>query len=123
MTATTVNPFEPLMQQGEFLVFTIHSRSRPRNPHQELRAYAKARKEFLRKSFVCFCCVARRKEAPYAPNQLHHSHGRIHSLLNYQPWWIPVCAECHDWIGRNPNAARAIGMLCQPGQWNVPPKE
>jgi hypothetical protein len=40
MTATVINPFDPLMQQGEFLVFTIHSRSRPRNPHRvDLEAF------------------------------------------------------------------------------------
>ncbi len=55
--------------------------------------------------------------------QIHHTHGRMGSLLNYQPWWLACCATCHRWIEDNKAKARALGFLCELGEWNVAPKE
>lgn len=59
---------------------------------------------------------------------VHHSRGRLGSLLCDMRFWIPVCRTCHDWIGSNPDAARkltwnGIPVLCEKGQWNSPPAE
>lgn len=51
---------------------------------------------------------------------IHHSHGRVGSLLTYRDWWIPLCIPCHDWVHGHPKEARAAGLLCELGGWNVP---
>jgi hypothetical protein len=60
--------------------------------------------------------------------EIHHTHGRLGELLNYKPWWLPVCRTCHNWIGDNPLAARLIQargfnlrLLCAEGEWNTKP--
>lgn len=51
---------------------------------------------------------------------VHHTRGRAGSLLLDWRYWRPVCRYCHDWIAQHPDAARAEGMLCERGLWNVP---
>lgn len=59
----------------------------------------------------------------HACTDVHHSRGRAGSLLIDERFWIPVCRRAHNWIQANPERARALGLLCQPGEWNVPVKE
>lgn len=48
----------------------------------------------------------------------HHKRGKLGKLLMDERHWIPMCRMHHDWIRDNPNLARALGLLAQPGQWN-----
>lgn len=68
----------------------------------------------------CHCCIARNEAIrPKPATQCHHRNGRLGSLLMDESKWIPVCADCHDWIhNREPELAREIGMLCPKGMWN-----
>ncbi len=49
---------------------------------------------------------------------IHHTRGRIGSLLTDTRFWVPVCRSHHDWIGANPASARDLGLLAPLGQWN-----
>jgi hypothetical protein len=63
----------------------------------------------------------RHSVTPLIATQCHHSRGRRGTLLLEKRYWIPVSAEGHSWIDRNPKQARELGLLCQPGQYNAPP--
>jgi hypothetical protein len=54
--------------------------------------------------------------------QNHHSHGRRGRLLLYEPWWCPVSDFGQVWIHDNPIEARKLGLICEIGKWNLPPK-
>lgn len=45
---------------------------------------------------------------------IHHTRGRVGSLLTATEYWVPVCRTHHNWIGENPVQARQLGLL---GQW------
>jgi hypothetical protein len=40
----------------------------------------------------------------------HHRKGKIELLLLDETYWLPVCRHCHNWIERNPNAAKEKGL-------------
>jgi hypothetical protein len=68
------------------------------------------------------CCRKCGRKMKTNSRSVHHSHGRLGNLLLYKPWWIPLCIfPCHKWVDENPNEARALGLLCQLGEWNVQP--
>lgn len=50
---------------------------------------------------------------------VHHLRGRIGKLLCEQRYWLPLCRPHHDWVGRNPEEARKMGLLCEKGKWNT----
>ncbi len=50
-------------------------------------------------------------------SDVHHTRGRSGSLLLDERFWRPVCRKCHDWIAAEPEAARAVGLLCAKGDW------
>jgi len=50
--------------------------------------------------------------------EIHHTRGRAGTLLLDERYWLGVSAAGHDYIHENPQAARAQGYLCQPGEWN-----
>jgi hypothetical protein len=54
---------------------------------------------------------------------VHHSRGRVGTLLIDTRFWKAVSRKAHDWIGEHPEEARALGLLCQPGEWNTPPND
>lgn len=86
------------------------------------RAYNARVKEWLKEAgnTICHACIARRK--PIQPaSQCHHSHGRLGKLLMFEPYWIPLCDDCHRWIHANPEAARKLSLLAEKGQWNTFP--
>jgi hypothetical protein len=87
----------------------------------DLVEYADRRQKFLQAHPYCHACI-RRDLKPRFSTDLHHLRGRAGSLLMDGFYWMPVCRTCHNWIGDNPEKARAVGCLCQPGEWNKPVK-
>lgn len=49
--------------------------------------------------------------------------GRAGTLLIDVRFWKAVSREAHDWIQAHPVEARAEGLLCGPGEWNVAPRD
>lgn len=80
--------------------------------------YARDRKDFLIENPWCAWGLRQNPPEYIRSEQIHHKFGRIGRLLNYQPGWLAVSAKGHDWINRNPAAARGLGLLCQLGQYN-----
>lgn len=52
--------------------------------------------------------------------QVHHTRGRLGPLLMDKRGWRGVSAMGHRWIDANREAARALGFLCQRGDWHRP---
>lgn len=50
--------------------------------------------------------------------EIHHTHGRMGKLLNYEPLWALLCKDCHRFVHEHPNAARTLGLMCEKGLWN-----
>ena len=50
--------------------------------------------------------------------ECHHTRGKRGRLLNYEPFWLPVCSGCHTWIHQNIPEAREAELICELGQWN-----
>lgn len=48
---------------------------------------------------------------------VHHSKGRVGLLLFDTRYWVPVCEECHRWIGDNVEKARGLGLIAAEGDW------
>jgi hypothetical protein len=78
---------------------------------EELRTYAKLRKQFLANHPQCQWpgCSAKAKD-------VHHVRGRSF-LLNEQQWWKAVCRSHHHQIHDHPEQARAVGFLAPKGKW------
>lgn len=49
---------------------------------------------------------------------IHHTHGRIGSLLLDESKWRAVCRNCHHWIGSFVKRARELGLIAPAGEWN-----
>lgn len=79
--------------------------------------YMKLRKQFL--SSQPKCAVRSSDKS----RDIHHSRGRMGTLLIDTRFWKAVSRRAHEWIGQNPVEARSLGLLCQPGEWNNPPKD
>ena len=80
------------------------------------REYVRKAAEFKRRNQSCKAGIA--SNCSHKTKDVHHQRGRVGSLLLDQRYWIPVCRECHDWIGANPQQARAAGLICEAGKWN-----
>ena len=80
---------------------------------EALKTYAKLKLEWM-EGRSCDRCGKRGKL------DLHHSRGRIGSLLIEQRFWKSLCRPCHNFVGDNPKQARAEGFLCPAGLWNTP---
>lgn len=83
-----------------------------------LREYAKIKRIWLKdpKNKTCRFPTCRRKT-----QDVHHTRGRVGSLLIDAKFWVPLCREHHNWVQMQPARAREVGLLCPPGVWNVPP--
>ena len=90
---------------------------RPCAKSAALAIYTGMKKSALRCRHVCECCGKRRRL------DVHHVRGRLGSLLIDARFWKFVCRTCHNWIGDNPDAARARGLLCEKGFWNTAPDD
>ena len=94
------------------------------NPISEARKrlnseYSKVKREWAKERRVCAypgCQI-------YPMPSPHHTRGRLGPLLCDTRFWLPVCFEHHRWIHENITAARALGLICQPGEWNTPPSK
>ena len=51
---------------------------------------------------------------------IHHTRGRVGSLLCDTRHWRALCLKCHRDVGNNPAWARQVGLLCEKGLWNTP---
>lgn len=85
--------------------------ARSERMEREMKLYVQERQHFLRANPVCEWCRARR------PDDLHHVRGRAGKLLRDRRFWKALCRCCHDRVQREPDAARAAGMLCAKGEW------
>lgn len=90
----------------------------PHNPPRQqeaqrkrLAVYKLVRDTFLENHGRCAVCRERKSD------EVHHKRGRIGKLLCNVAYFVPVCMECHAWIGAYPATARAMGWLAQPGDW------
>lgn len=63
------------------------------------------------------------KNSKLISEDVHHSRGRAGTLLLDVRFWKAVARKSHDWIQAHPEEARARGLLCQPGEWNRPPRD
>lgn len=51
---------------------------------------------------------------------IHHTRGRVGSLLCDTRHFLAICLSCHREIGDRPDWARSVGLLCRRGLWNTP---
>lgn len=70
---------------------------------------------------VCEGCEPLFHRTPRLATDVHHKFGRAGKLLLDTAGFVALCAECHRHVHDNPNAARAVNLLCQPGEWNTTP--
>lgn len=103
------------------------SRSRPVRPVSKRslprrRQYTVDAREWKLKNPWCHCCGLIFQRKPKAATSVHHSRGRVGSLLLDQRFWKAACDECHEYIHHNPSIAQALGLFCRMGRWNTPPK-
>lgn len=54
-------------------------------------------------------------------NEIHHTRGRLGSLLTDKRYWLAVSKQGHRWIHSNITEARKRGWICEKGKWNVAP--
>lgn len=68
-------------------------------------------KRFLKDHPVC-----RKERCMWRAVQVHHSRGRLGSLLTDARFFVEICKLHHRWIHDNMDAARKEGLLCQLGE-------
>lgn len=51
-------------------------------------------------------------------DDVHHSRGKLGSLLCDTRFFKSVCRKSHTWIDANRDKARELGLLCKRGEWN-----
>lgn len=92
------------------------------SPRQRVRIveYHKRRRWFLLNNPWCAWGLAQNPKRHIRATEVHHTRGRIGSLLNDERFWLAVSQYGHEWIHAHPNDARKLGLLCQVGQWNKP---
>jgi len=88
---------------------------------RQMREYRIKRLEFLKEHPYCEVCA----EIPYLPTlhkhmatEIHHTRGRIGSLLCDSRYWKAACIWGHWWIGTHPIQARQLELICHVGEWN-----
>ncbi len=88
-------------------------RMRSKKRQKEEAQYNKRVKEWKLENPWCRACPAvfPMDPAPQPTKDCHHMAGREGKLLLDEKWWLPVCRDCHSWIGASPNTARELGLL------------
>lgn len=106
--------------KARFKTTATRTRIRPRSRRMtKLMAYYNERRAaFLLKHPRC-----KWHTTPCKANQVHHSRGRVSTLLLDERFWIPLCAGAHDFVGEHPNMAREQKLLCAVGDWNRAPHD
>lgn len=72
---------------------------------ERLRQYGVLRAYFLQRSSLCDRC------GKVPPTDVHHARGRFGSRLTNVHDWVALCRKCHDWVHRNPEEARKVGLM------------
>lgn len=52
--------------------------------------------------------------------EIHHTRGRLGSLLMDKRFWMAVSKAGHRYIHSHPAEARRRGWICEAGLWNTP---
>ncbi len=97
-------------------------RSRSKRMSVAMKLYVKERAAFLKEHWTCWACgylhtlVQRSRD-------IHHTRGRIGSLLLDKRYWVALCRAHHDRVGTDKPWARAMGLLPPLGGWNRALKE
>lgn len=97
------------------------TRIKSRTPQRakEVREYNAEAKAWLLLPENRFCAVAKAlNKLPARSTQVHHMRGRIGRLLLDKRYWKPVSNDGHRWIHDNIEEARALGLICQRGEWH-----
>jgi hypothetical protein len=84
----------------------------------QMRQYSALKKSFLLRN--PWCAVLPLRPATH----IHHTRGRLGSLLTDERYWVPVSVMGHSWIHFHPEQARlrkwmGIPLLCEKGKWNT----
>jgi hypothetical protein len=66
---------------------------------------------------TCRICELR-GNVPRWTDDVHHSRGREGLLLFDVRYFIAACRTCHTWAEDNKEAARALGVTAQRGDWD-----
>lgn len=86
------------------------------------KLYALSRAAFL--TVNRWCAVALALGGPKkTANQVHHTRGRLGTLLIDQRYWKGVSAAGHRWIDEHREEARDLGLLCERGDWHRIPQD
>lgn len=86
---------------------------------REYEAYRKEARAFVKAHPWCKACkIQWTTLKPRRTKDVHHTRGRSGELLRDQRYWMPVCRQCHNWIGNNIAEARKLGLIDQKGKWN-----
>ncbi len=94
------------------------------------RMDVRARDSFMRRSPACARCLQSKA------TDVHHSRGKLGSLMNDERYWIPLCRTCHRWAHDNIAMARKIKisvytqthgtmripLICEKGGWDSLPR-
>lgn len=85
------------------------------NREEELREYRRESRKWIKeqKAQGIKCPVTGRPVS-----EVHHSRGRVGSLLNEKQFWVAVSRQGHYWIHENPMLARMANLLAEVGDWN-----
>ena len=73
----------------------------------ELREYSAKRKIFLAHNPKC-------RECGVYATEVHHSRGRVHSMLNVEEYWIALCHGCHMKAHHDRRWAVERGLMPKP---------
>jgi len=86
---------------------------------KQVREYIKLKRAFFEEHPYCQVCpeIFRNKRRHYA-NDIHHTRGKVGTLLNDTNHWLATCREGHDWIHSHIGLAREAGLIAPLGEWN-----
>ncbi len=81
---------------------------------KKMAQYRRQKAVFIAKYSFCQRCDNSK------PQEIHHSRGRVSTLLLDERFWFALCRLCHLCIHQFPSIARKQGWLCKVGDWNKP---
>ena len=79
--------------------------------------YRHDRKDFLIKNPWCAWALALTPPQHIRATQIHHTRGRIGKLLLDRRYWLGLCEKGHEFVHKNIEEARAMGLICEKGKW------
>lgn len=87
-------------------------RARSSAMEARMKLYRAAKARYLKDYPSCQCGCGRKSK------EVHHTRGRLGSLLLDETYWLALAPECHAWVHNNIDAARERNLIAQPGDWN-----